>query len=109
MREDHIWTQTDEYDSMPVSLASGEETTIRGSSYRPYFEGYPDSDETQYAIASRPVSSEDANVYATVWISCPSCEDDGGDSDCEFFARVKWRPDLTCTKTAQFRKSIFDY
>lgn len=86
--EQRIWTWDDMWDSVPFTLSTGDETTYRGGGYLPYFEGYPDSDETHYAISPKALSSEDSSILDQVLLTCISCVDEDGDEDpdpdCEF-------------------------
>jgi hypothetical protein len=86
--EAKIWTLEDLWDDYIFNLSNGTETSYRGSGYLPYFEGYPDNDETQYAISSKATTAGDGSVFNEVLITCNSCVDEDGDadpdSDCEF-------------------------
>ena len=55
-------------------LYSNEEALAR-------FGGYPDSDETQYAISGKTRSPADKSVLNEVLIPCVSCVDEDGDED----------------------------
>jgi hypothetical protein len=86
--EGRIWTLEDLWDGYHFTLSNGNEITYRGSGYLPFFGGYPASDETQYAISEKELSSSDKSVFNQVLIPCVSCVDEDGDEDsdpdCEF-------------------------
>jgi hypothetical protein len=86
--ERRIWTQEDMWDGVYFTLSGGNETTYRGSGFLPYFGGYPDSDETEYAISSNVITAKDSSVLKEVLVACKLCVDEDGDEDadpdCEF-------------------------
>ena len=81
--EARIWTLEDLWDGFHFTLSNGEESTYRGSGYLPWFGGYPDSDETQYAISDKKHSPAYKSVFNAVLIPCVSCVDQEGDEDAD--------------------------